>query len=60
MSTSCDPIENENDQKQCGEAWLPDATDVVTEWLFQEHPDRLNHLNWNQDHAQYREYHKGL
>jgi hypothetical protein len=39
---------------------LPDVDDVVSEWFSEEHPDRLQHLNWNKDHAQYREYHKTL
>ena len=39
---------------------LPDVDDVVSEWFSEEHPDRLQHLNWNKDHAQYREYHKTI
>ena len=44
----------ENDEKSS----LPDVDDVISDWFSQEHPDRLQHLDWWRDHAQYREYHK--
>ena len=46
--------------KEDGKSDLPEVDNIISEWFSEEYPDRLQHLNWNRDHAQYREYHKTL
>ena len=42
------------------QARLPNVDEVISDWFSKEHPERLQHLDWWRDHAQYREYHKTL
>lgn len=50
----------ENKEENNKKSNLPDVDNIISEWFSEEHPDRLQHLNWNRDHAQYREYHKAI
>lgn len=50
----------ENKEENNKKSNLPDVDNIISEWFSEEHPDRLQHLNWNRDHAQYREYHKSI
>lgn len=60
METKTNSTKMANEKEENKRPNLPDVGDVISEWFSEEHPDRLQHLNWNRDHAQYREYHKTL
>lgn len=60
METRTNLAKVESEKEENRKSSLPDVDDIISEWFSEEHPDRLQHLNWNRDHAQYREYHKTL